>query len=134
MSDIVLLDTHVWVWWVSSPEKLTEKARDAATRAAERGTVYISCISAWEIAMLHTRGRLKLTMEVEEWVAVSENLPFVHFVPVSTHIAVKSVTLPGVLHNDPADRIIIATALSLGATLVTADEKIRKYPDVRALW
>ena len=128
------LDTHSWVWWASDPEHLSQMARDAIDRAAADKAVYISSISAWEIAMLVAGKRLRLTMEVGDWVAKSEALPFVTFVPVSNSIAIKSVQLPGVLHHDPADRIIIATALAMGATLVTKDEKILKYRHVNALW
>ena len=67
-------------------------------------------------------------------VAASEAVPFFNFMPVSNSIAMKSVQLPGDLHNDPADRIIIATAVSLGAVLVTKDEKIRNYQHVKTVW
>jgi len=83
--------------------------------------------------LLHGAG-LKLTMSAGDWVAASEALPFLNFVPVSNNIALKSVGLPGALHNDPADRIIIATAVSMGAILVTKDEKIRNYPHVKTVW
>lgn len=80
------------------------------------------------------RGRLQLTMDVAAWVAKSEALPFVHFIPVDNAIALKSVQLPGPLHPDPADRIIIATALTLGFPLITRDEKIARYPHVLTIW
>jgi len=131
---MIVLDTHAWIWWVSSPEFLSETAKQAIDEAATGRNVFISSISAWEIAMLVSRGRLKLTMSPEDWVAASEALPFFDFVPVSNSIALKSVQLPGILHNDPADRIIIATAVSLGALLVTKDEKIRSYPHVKTVW
>jgi PIN domain nuclease of toxin-antitoxin system len=73
-------------------------------------------------------------MDVEAWVAKSEALPFLHFVPVDNAIAIKSVKLPDPFHPDPADRIIIATALTLGFPLVTRDEKILDYPHVRTTW
>jgi PIN domain nuclease of toxin-antitoxin system len=73
-------------------------------------------------------------MSPDDWVAASEALPFFHFVPVSNSIALKSVQLPGELHSDPADRIIIATAISLGAFLVTKDDKIRNYQHVKTVW
>ena len=131
---MIVLDTHAWIWWVSSPEFLSETAKQIIDEAATGKNVFISSISAWEIAMLVSRGRLKLTMSPADWVAASEALPFFDFVPVSNSIALKSVQLPGILHNDPADRIIIATAVSLGAVLVTKDEKIRNYPHVKTVW
>jgi PIN domain nuclease of toxin-antitoxin system len=79
-------------------------------------------------------GRLELTISAGDWIAASEALPSIRFVPVSNSIALKSVQLPGDLHNDPADRIIIATAVSMGAILITKDEKIRTYPHVKTAW
>jgi len=131
---MIVLDTHAWLWWVSSPEYLSETAKQIIDEAATGKNIFISSISAWEIAILVSRGRLKLTMNPADWVAASEALPFFDFVPVSNSIALKSVQLPGILHDDPADRIIIATAVSLGATLVTKDEKIRNYPHVKTVW
>ena len=84
--------------------------------------------------MLTARGRLKLTMDARDWIAKSESLPFLHFIPVTNQIAVKSVHLPGKLHSDPADRIIVATAIIQETTLITADEKILNYPHVETLW
>jgi len=131
---MIVLDTHAWIWWLSNPELLPGKTKDIIDQAAADGNVFISSISAWEAAMLVSRGRLQLTMDVSDWIATSESLPFIHFVPVNNKIAIQSVQLPGDLHDDPADRIIIATALSLGATLVTKDEKIRNYPHVKTVW
>jgi PIN domain nuclease of toxin-antitoxin system len=131
---MIVLDTHAWIWWVSSPEFLSETAKQIIDEAATEKNVFISSISTWEIAILVSRGRLKLTMSPADWVAASEALPFFDFVPISNSIALKSVQLPGILHNDPADRIIIATAVSLGAVLVTKDEKIRNYPHVKTVW
>lgn len=84
--------------------------------------------------MLSERGRLTLTIGVDDWVAHCEALPFLSFVPVSNRIALESVRLAGSPPPDPVDRIIIATALSLGAVLVTADRHIRAYGPVRAIW
>jgi PIN domain nuclease of toxin-antitoxin system len=131
---MIVLDTHAWLWWVSDPELLSATARKFIEQAVEAESVHISSISAWEVAMLVDRGRLELTMAVEDWVAKSESLPFFNFVPVTNAIALKSVALPAPLHHDPADRIIVATAMALGATLVTRDEKILAYPHVKTAW
>jgi PIN domain nuclease of toxin-antitoxin system len=131
---MIVLDTHAWIWWVSSPVFLSETAKRIIDEAVAEKNVFISSISAWEVAILASRGRLQLTISVADWVAASEALRFFDFVPVSNSIALKSVQLPGALHNDPADRIIIATTLSLGAVLVTKDEKIRNYPHVKTAW
>jgi PIN domain nuclease of toxin-antitoxin system len=131
---MTLLDTHAWVWWAGDPGRLSRKARRAITAAIERGRLYVSSISAWEVALLVATGRLRLTLDVEAWVARAEALPFLEFVPVDNRIAVRATRLPGTLHNDPADRMIIATALTLGAEVVTKDEKLRSYPHVRTVW
>lgn len=131
---MIVLDTHAWIWWVSNPEFLSEKAKQIIDEAATHRNVLISSISTWEVATLVSRGRLKLTMSPDDWVAASEALPFLDFVPVSNSIALKSVKLRGFLHDDPADRIIIATAISMGAVLVTKDEKIRNYEHVKTAW
>jgi len=73
-------------------------------------------------------------MEPADWISHSEALGLLRFVPVDNHIAVRSVALPAPLHDDPADRIIVATALSLGATLVTKDRRLRRYRHVKSLW
>lgn len=84
--------------------------------------------------MLVKKGRLELRMDVEEWVARSEALPFLRFVPMNNQIAILSNQLADGLHEDPADRMITATALVMGATLVTRDRRLRDYPHVETLW
>ena len=75
-----------------------------------------------------------LSINVQDWIRKTESLPFVRFVPVDNAIALRSVSLPGTFHSDPADRIIAATALVMGLPLVTKDEKIRAYPHLRTIW
>ena len=131
---MIVLDTHTWIWWVASPDEISQAAREEIDRAMEREEILISSISCWEISLLVRKGRLELTMPVEEWIARSEALPFVQFVPLDNRIALRSNRLPGEIHEDPADRIIIATALTLGAPLVSKDTKIRDYPHVETIW
>jgi PIN domain nuclease of toxin-antitoxin system len=131
---VIVLDTHTWVWWINGLETLSPKARSVIREAIAQKAIYISSISAWEVALLVARGRLQFTMSVADWVARSEALPFVHFVPMDNSIAIRSVQLPAPIHSDPADRIIIATSLALGFPLVSRDEKIAQYPYVRTVW
>ena len=131
---MIVLDTHVWLWWISNPELLSSAARKTLDHAMADGEICISSISAWEVAILVKKGRLDLTMSAEDWIARSEALPFLRFIPVDNRIALKSANHPGQLHDDPADRIIIATTIMLGGTLVTKDDKIRKYQHVRTAW
>ena len=86
------------------------------------------------MALLVARKRLECTLDVADWVSKSEMLPFIQFVPIDNDIAIKSVGLPEPIHDDPADRIIIASAISSGAPLVTKDARIRKYPHVKTVW
>jgi PIN domain nuclease of toxin-antitoxin system len=131
---LIILDTHTWVWWVASPERLSNAARARIDKAADELQVHISSISSWEVALLVKKGRLELTMDVEGWIAKSEAIPVLRFVPVDNQIAVLSTRLPEGLHEDPADRIIVATASVLGATLITKDRKLRDYPHIETLW
>ncbi len=131
---MIVIDTHVLIWWVSNPEKLSVKAKKILQKEKNNGSIIISSITVWEISMLVKKGRLKLTMDADKWFSEVESLPYVRFMPVDNTIAAKSVTLPGDFHNDPADRMIVATAKEQGAVLVTADERIRQYANVRSLW
>lgn len=134
IAQMIVLDTHVLLWWVSNPEQLSKKARSTIERTLSEGSIYISSISAWEIAMLVEKKRLALTMDVKDWISRCEAIPYIKFVPVTNGIAIKAVQLTGDIHNDPADRIIIATALSIGVALVTMDQKLRNYQHVKTVW
>lgn len=131
---MIVLDTHTLLWWVNDPTPLSEPAKMAIDTAVQSKAVYVSCISSWEIALLVERGRLRLALDVRDWICRCEALPFLTFVAVDNAIAIESVRLPDFPHADPADRIIAATALSLGATLVTKDDKLRNYPHVKTIW
>jgi len=122
------------IWFISNPELLSKKANRVVDSALREEKIFISSISAWEVALLVYNKRLQLTLDVADWIAKSEMLPYFQFIPVDNAIAIKSVSLPKPLHSDPADRIIIATAISLGASLVTKDKKILNYPHVKTVW
>lgn len=131
---MIVLDTHAWIWFISNPELLSTKAARAINSAIQKKNILISSISVWEIALLVKKNRLKLTMDIIDWLRGTEKLPFIQFIPVDNEIALKSVGLSDPFHNDPADRIIIATALTAGAPLVTKDDRILKYPHVKTVW
>jgi PIN domain nuclease of toxin-antitoxin system len=84
--------------------------------------------------MLVSRKQLTLTIDVADWIAKVEALPFLSFVPIDNRIAVRAVDLENFAHRDPADRMIAATALGLGATLITADAHLRSYRALKTLW
>jgi len=132
---LIVLDTHALIWWVNDDRQLSPRARKAIEKEFRGDAqLLVSAISAWEIAMLVARGRLALTMDIDDWLATVASIDGVAFVPVDTDLAVQSVRLPGVFHQDPADRMIVALARHYAAPLVTADEKIRGYRHVKTVW
>jgi PIN domain nuclease of toxin-antitoxin system len=132
---LIVLDTHVLVWWISGQNKLlSANARHAIEKEAAGGEIIVSSISAWEIAMLVSRQRLVLSMDVTEWLAVIGEVEALSFVAVDNEIAVRSTELPGEIHRDPADRIIVATSRKFAAPVVTADSRIRDYQYVKTIW
>jgi PIN domain nuclease of toxin-antitoxin system len=131
---MIVLDTHAWIWLISNPNILSKRAEKVVSTAVKDKNILISSISTWELALLVRKKRLVLKLELNDWIAKSESLPFIQFVPVTNLIAIKSVNLPLPLHQDPADRIIIATALSVGAPLVTKDQRLLDYSHVQTIW
>lgn len=123
----LLLDTHVFVWLLAGNERLGTQARLVIEQAAEADQLYLSAISPWEIAMLVSKGRLILEQDVGEWMDAALALPGIRLVPLLPNISVASTRLPGSLHADPADRIIVATARHLAASLLTADGLLLNY-------
>lgn len=132
---MIVLDTHVLIWWINETNRLSTKAQKVIENSIDKGTkLLVSSISVWEIFLLFKKGSLKSDMDINAWLAEVESLPFLQFVPVDNAIAAKSVMLAEPFHKDPADRIIVATAREFGATLITSDARIRKYPHVRSVW
>lgn len=132
---MIVLDTHVLLWWVSDQSKLSNKAaRLIKSQAEHAGHLLVSSISTWEIAMLVNRSRLTLRLTLEDLISQLESIEAIRFVPVNNKIAMSAVALPEPLHRDPADRMIIATAKSQGCPLISADEKIRSYPHIDTVW
>ena len=131
---MIVLDTHIWLWWISNPEYLSTLARQTIEQAVSAKGIIISSISTWEVALLVEKGRLELSIELRDWIRKTEDLPFVRFMPVDNTIALRSLTMPGNFHPDPADRIITATAMTMGLPLITKDEKIINYHHVQTIW
>lgn len=123
----VLLDTHALVWLLAGNPRLGGKARKAIQQAASADELYVSAITPWEIAVLVSKGRLVLEQDVGDWVRTALAQPGIRLEPLSPEVAVASTRLPGLMHPDPADRIIAATARHLGAALVTADGLLLAY-------
>jgi PIN domain nuclease of toxin-antitoxin system len=128
---VILLDTHAWLWWVSDPEQLGKKARRAIEGAQKLG---VSAISAFEIAALVAKRRISLDRDVLEWIEQSLADPRLELVSISPAISVRATRLGGSFHGDPADRLIVATAITESATLVTKDRQIQEYAAVQCVW
>lgn len=122
-----LLDTHIWLWWVTDDASLDQHAVAQLEQAARQGGLCVSAISAWEIAMLERRGRISLGRTCTDWLDIALHEAGIELLPFTPAIAVESTRLPGSPHGDPADRIIMATARIHGATLVTRDHAILDY-------
>lgn len=131
---VIVLDTHTLIWWVNGDKQLSAKAKKAIESELPDGDVFVSAISAWEVAMLVAKGRLALTMDIDDWLETIAAIEGVSFVPVNTAVAVQSVRLPGEFHSDPADRIIVALARHYSVSLVTANTNIRAYRHVKTIW
>jgi PIN domain nuclease of toxin-antitoxin system len=131
---LILLDTHVWLWWLSESPALSRAASSAIGESARKDGVAVSTISTWELALLVARGRIALRIPVKEWVEASESITELSFLAPCNRIMLDSVSLPGGFHADPADRIIVATARTHGLRVVTKDDKIRGYAHVESIW
>jgi PIN domain nuclease of toxin-antitoxin system len=136
-SDLLLLDTHCWIWaQLGLIQQLSRAALQSIRDAEREGSLRISVISIWELAMLEKRGRVALPMNVRTWVERALSKPGIAVAPLTPEIVIESVHLPGEIHGDPADRMLVATARVLGARLVTKDAQLIRYSrqrHVRAL-
>ena len=123
-----LLDTHIWIWWMIGADPLrSSPARERIARAIDEESARVSVISVWEVGMLEAHKRISLTVDVETWTRQALSSPGLSLAPLTPDIALASSRLPGEIHGDPADRMLIATARSFGATLVTRDHRILEY-------
>ena len=131
---MIVLDTHVLVWWVSGSGRLSISAKRVLNQSLRRAPAIVSTISVLEIATAVRRGRLELGSSLDQWLADLRTLPELQFQPVSVEIAELAGSFDEATPGDPADRIIVATALTLRAKLVTADERLRASPRVSTVW
>jgi PIN domain nuclease of toxin-antitoxin system len=125
----LVLDTHAWVWFLQASTKLGRRAKLLVERALAKDGLVISAMTPWEIALLAASGKLPVAQDVGEWLREHASIPGTKLQPLSIEIAVESTRLPGRLHGDPADRIIVATARCLELPLMTADARLLDYGD-----
>ena len=130
---MILLDTHVWFWSITEPDRLSKSAYSLIKRTPvdERA---IASISIWEFAMMVSKGRIQMKMSPEQWLDHATEKTGIQILELTPKVAIESCQLPGSFHADPADRIIVATARINGATLITKDKKILAYPHVNSIW
>jgi len=128
---MLLFDTHAFVWLASTPKELSRSAKRAIRENA--GRLYLSSISALEIAILFKRKRLILPMGPAEFIDRALGQHGIQEIPVDRTIAIASTGLPDI-HNDPFDRLIIATAQLNGMHIVSKDRLLRSYPQVVIVW
>lgn len=126
----LLLDTHVWIWSVGSPDRVSTRARAALSKAGN--TVALSPVSIWEALLLAEKGRVELAPDPWWWIRSALATRPMRELPLTHEVALRSrtVRLP---HDDPADRFIAATAMVHGLTLVTADRWLLRCPDIAVL-
>ena len=131
---MILLDTHALVWWAAEPARLSARAKRAVAAAVRSGYVAASAVSLFEIATAIRRGRLELAVPPEQWLTDLRLLPELRLEPVSAEIAEIAGSFDEKFPGDPADRLIAATAVALGLKLVTADARLRRAPQLQAVW
>jgi PIN domain nuclease of toxin-antitoxin system len=128
---MIVLDTHIWLWWVDNNPRLTRRLQEIIADYREGG-LGVSIISCWEIAKLVEKNRLELSYPVDDWLATALLHPNVRLLDLTPSIMVRSTRLAG-FHNDPANQLIVATALVYNCPLLTVDGKILAYTDVQIL-
>ena len=131
---LILLDTHALVWWLNDPLRLPTRVRRVVSKRPAPGSLGISAISLFEIATLVRRGRIQLQSSLEDWIENLRLLAELKVLPITADIAVRAGSLAEALPGDPADRIIIATALDEQVRLATGDARIRKSGLVETIW
>jgi PIN domain nuclease of toxin-antitoxin system len=129
---VILLDTHIWIWWVHGDRQLTVDAQRVIEQHEVEG-LGVSVISCWEVANLVERNRITLATSLDDWIERALRYPGIRLLDLSPAIAIQSTQLPGDFHRDPADRILVATARYHNCPLLTADALILRYPHVQVL-
>lgn len=127
---MIVLDTHAWVWWAAGSTKLDARVRRRID-SAER--ILVPAISPWEVATLVRENRLEFDRPVLTWIRQALDLPGVEIVPLTPEIAVRAAGFGGDFPGDPADRLIVATALEVRAPLVTKDPNLRRSGTVATI-
>lgn len=123
----ILLDTHVWLWVMMGSSSVSKDFVQVYEKIARMDRVFLSPMSIWETGMLVQKGRIELEIDVLEWVTKALEVSGIQLLPITPHMSIQSTRLPGDVHGDPVDRLLIATAFEESLVLVTADKKILDY-------
>jgi PIN domain nuclease of toxin-antitoxin system len=129
----ILLDTHVWLWWLLGSDRLPKKERDELDHLAGRGALGVAAVSLWETQMLHAKGRLSLDRPFDIWIRDAAAANVVQVLPLDAEVVIALDGLPASFHGDPADRLIVSTSRAHDIPLATHDAAIRKSR-VATLW
>jgi PIN domain nuclease of toxin-antitoxin system len=121
-----LLDTHILLHWISASVPLLDEHRTIIESACDEHPLWISDITLWEIATLESLGRIELDLPLRDWLERATAPPLVRRAPITPAVVAEVAALPDSFHRDPADRIIVATARVVGATVLTLDDRFRK--------
>ncbi|MEA5487202.1 MULTISPECIES: type II toxin-antitoxin system VapC family toxin [Pseudanabaena] len=126
MSEIIVLDTHIWLWLINSN---FDQFPSSWLERFEAEILAVSPLSCYEIALAQSRGRLELTCSSREWFSRALAPAKIELLPLTPEITTRAVNLMPI-HKDPFDRLIIATALEYGAKLASVDSLFSKYPEL----
>ncbi|HEX3477809.1 MAG TPA: type II toxin-antitoxin system VapC family toxin [Kofleriaceae bacterium] len=122
----ILLDTHVWIWWLLGSEQLPVKEREELDRLAPRGALRLAAVSLWEAQLLHAKRRLTLNRSFDTWIRDAVAADVIQVVPLDVDVVIALDALPSSFHGDPADRLIVSTSRAHRLALATHDAAIRK--------
>lgn len=132
---MIVLDTHVLVWWVDGEtKKLSRKARQALEQHGKRNELLVCSVSVFEITTLERRGRLRFKTSASEWLSQVRRLPEYRIEPLTDDAAERAGQFGDTFPGDPADRLIAATALLREVPLVTHDERLRGIDHLKIIW
>lgn len=123
----ILLDTHIFIWLMNGDTSIPVKIRKIINESIIESAVYLSIISCWEIAMLERKKRITLTSPCDDWIETATEKTGIEILSLTPNICAESCNLPDGFHEDPADRMIVASARIEDLTLITRDESILKY-------
>ena len=125
---MLLLDTHVWIWSTEGDvRRIGRRTRQLLARAEATSTIRISPASVFEVTALHTAGRLHLARPVEQWIREGLETAGVRVAELTPSVAIDAGGVPRTALADPIDRLLVATARQIGATLLTADSLILEH-------